>query len=54
MDVDHGDWAIDALAHLGADPAVVANAAKRAADAWWEFLDEREADAPVGAGSCAN
>jgi hypothetical protein len=54
MDVDHSDWAIDALAHLGADPAVVANAAKRAADAWWEFLDEREADAPVGAGSCAN
>jgi len=47
MDVDHGDWALDALAHLGADPAVVANAAKRGADAWWALLDEREADAPV-------
>jgi pyrroloquinoline quinone (PQQ) biosynthesis protein C len=54
MDADHGDWAIDALAHLGADPAVVANAAKRAADVWWAFLDEREADAPVTAGSCAS
>ena len=54
MDADHGDWAVDALAHLDADLRVVANAAKRAADAWWEFLDEREADAPVGAGSCAS
>jgi pyrroloquinoline-quinone synthase len=53
MDADHGDWAIDALARLDADPAVVAYAAKRAADAWWAFLDEREASAPVGAASCA-
>jgi pyrroloquinoline-quinone synthase len=53
MDADHGDWAIDALASLDADPSVVNQAAKRAADAWWAFLDEREADAPVGAGSCA-
>jgi pyrroloquinoline quinone (PQQ) biosynthesis protein C len=52
MDADHGDWAIDALARLDADPALVADAAKRAADAWWTFLDEREAAAPVGA-SCA-
>jgi pyrroloquinoline-quinone synthase len=51
MDADHGDWAIDALARLDADPAVVNQAAKRAADAWWAFLDEREASAPVGAGS---
>jgi pyrroloquinoline quinone (PQQ) biosynthesis protein C len=54
MDVDHGDWALDALARLDADPAVVANAAKRGADAWWALLDEREADAPVYAGSCAS
>ena len=52
MDADHGDWAIDALASLDADPAVVRVAAKRAADAWWTFLDECEAAAPVGA-SCA-
>jgi pyrroloquinoline-quinone synthase len=49
MDADHGDWAIEALTQLDADPAVVADAAKRAADAWWAFLDEREAAAPVGA-----
>ncbi|MGH9098230.1 MAG: TenA family transcriptional regulator [Acidimicrobiales bacterium] len=54
MDADHGDWAIDALAQLDADPALVNQAAKRAADAWWAFLDEREADAPVGVGSCAS
>ncbi|HWD52973.1 MAG TPA: iron-containing redox enzyme family protein [Acidimicrobiales bacterium] len=54
IDADHGDWAIDALARLDADPAVVNQAAKRAADAWWAFLDEREAAAPVGAGSCAS
>jgi pyrroloquinoline-quinone synthase len=54
MDADHGDWAIDALAQLNADPAVVSKAAKRAADAWWAFLDEREAAAPVGANSCAS
>ncbi len=54
MDADHGDWAIDALAQLDADPAVVNIAAKRAADAWWAFLDEREADAPVGVGSGAS
>ncbi len=54
MDADHGDWAIDALTHLEADPTAVAKAAKRAADAWWEFLDEREADAPVGAALCAS
>lgn len=54
MDADHGDWAIDALAQLDADPVVVHKAAKRAADAWWAFLDEREANAPVAAGSCAS
>jgi len=54
MDADHGDWAIEALTHLDADPDVVADSAKRAAYAWWAFLDEREADAPVGAGFCAS
>ena len=53
MDADHGDWAIEALTQLDADPDVVADAARLAADAWWAFLDEREADAPVGAGSRA-
>jgi hypothetical protein len=29
----------------GGEPATVATAARRAADAWWAFLDEREAAA---------
>ena len=44
MDVDHGDWAVEALAMLGADADEVADAARRAADAWWALLDEREAE----------
>ena len=44
MDVDHGDWAVEALAMLGADEAEVSDAARRAADAWWALLDEREAE----------
>jgi len=44
MDADHGDWAIQALADIGADPESVAEGAQRAADAWWALLDEREAE----------
>jgi pyrroloquinoline-quinone synthase len=44
MDIDHGDWAVEALAMLGADEAEVSDAARRAADAWWALLDEREAE----------
>ena len=44
MDADHGDWAIEALALMDADPQVVAEASRRAADAWWALLDEREAE----------
>jgi pyrroloquinoline quinone (PQQ) biosynthesis protein C len=42
----HADWSIDALTALDADPAAVCAAARIAADAWWAFLDEREALAP--------
>jgi hypothetical protein len=35
---------------LGAYPSEVADSARRGADAWWAFLDEREAQAPVSAG----
>jgi len=45
MDADHGDWSIEALNLLDADPAEVADASLRAADAWWALLDEREAEA---------
>ena len=48
MDEEHGEWAIEALFVLGADPAEVAESARRGADAWWAFLDEREAR--LGAG----
>jgi pyrroloquinoline-quinone synthase len=44
MDADHGDWAVEALAEMGAEPDEVADAARRAADAWWALLDEREAE----------
>jgi len=44
MDADHGDWAVEALALLGADEAEVTDASRRAADAWWALLDEREAE----------
>jgi pyrroloquinoline quinone (PQQ) biosynthesis protein C len=50
MDADHGDWAVDALTACGAPPAGVFDASRRAADAWWAFLDEREDEAPVSAG----
>ncbi len=38
----HADWSIDALAALEPDPSDVRAAAKVAADAWWDFLSERE------------
>jgi pyrroloquinoline-quinone synthase len=43
QEVAHADWSVEALADLGADPAVVLAAAKVAADGWWEFLSERDA-----------
>jgi pyrroloquinoline-quinone synthase len=46
MDAEHGEWALGALAELGANPDEVGEAAGRAADAWWAMLDEREAEAP--------
>ena len=49
QEVAHADWSIDALAALEADPSVVRAAAQVAADAWWDFLSEREALAPAGA-----
>jgi pyrroloquinoline quinone (PQQ) biosynthesis protein C len=49
MDADHGEWATESLDLLDADPATVAVAARRAADAWWAFLDEREAEAATSA-----
>ncbi len=49
LEADHGEWAVEALEALGADTDVVADAAQRAADAWWSLLDEREAEAALAA-----
>jgi pyrroloquinoline-quinone synthase len=43
---DHASWTLDAVVAAGGEPALVRTAARRAADAWWSFLDEREAAAP--------
>jgi pyrroloquinoline-quinone synthase len=47
IDEGHGDWMLEALGHLADGPLDVAPPARAAADAWWTFLDEREAAAPV-------
>jgi pyrroloquinoline quinone (PQQ) biosynthesis protein C len=44
VDARHGEWALDAIAATGAKG--LDRYARRAADAWWAFLDEREALAP--------
>jgi pyrroloquinoline-quinone synthase len=43
MDDDHAEWATAALDSMGADPDDVYASARRGAEAWWAFLDEREA-----------
>jgi len=46
----HGAWIVEALATLATDLDEVSRAATSAAEAWWAFLDEREAAKPtVGA-----
>lgn len=42
MERDHASWTLDAL--HDADPAQVGRAARTSADAWWAFLDDREAE----------
>jgi len=44
----HAEWSIDALTALEADPALIGTAARAAANAWWDFLCEREELAPAG------
>jgi pyrroloquinoline quinone (PQQ) biosynthesis protein C len=48
VDVEHGAWAIGALTTLGEAPNRLLPSIRLAADAWWGFLDEREAAAPAG------
>jgi pyrroloquinoline-quinone synthase len=49
QEAEHAAWSVDALAALEADPAVVRAAAQVAADAWWDFLTERDELAPASA-----
>jgi len=49
MDQDHARWGIEALAALGVPESRVISAARSAADAWWAFLDDREAAAAIPA-----
>jgi pyrroloquinoline quinone (PQQ) biosynthesis protein C len=47
VDETHGTWTVEALAGLASNADEVRTAADAAAAAWWAFLDEREAAAPV-------
>jgi pyrroloquinoline-quinone synthase len=47
QEVAHADWSLQALAALEVDPAAVRSAAQVAAQAWWDFLSEREELAPA-------
>lgn len=46
-DVVHAEWAMEALASAGNEPATLERSLRAAADAWWAFLDERELARPA-------
>jgi pyrroloquinoline-quinone synthase len=43
LDNDHAAWALEALAQSGVSAGVLGTTMRATADAWWLFLDEREA-----------
>ena len=45
LEARHADWSIEALCVLDVSSTEVADAVGRSAQAWWEFLDERESAA---------
>ncbi|HUZ44586.1 MAG TPA: iron-containing redox enzyme family protein [Acidimicrobiales bacterium] len=47
VDVRHGAWAWDALSSLTGAPEDLVPALRAGAEAWWAFLDERQALAPA-------
>jgi pyrroloquinoline quinone (PQQ) biosynthesis protein C len=49
MDQDHARWGIEAVAELGAPEGRLIGAARSAADAWWAFLDDRDAAVALSA-----
>lgn len=42
LDIEHRQWAMDAIVELGGDIDEVTAATREVAEAWWKFLDERE------------
>jgi pyrroloquinoline quinone (PQQ) biosynthesis protein C len=42
IEADHATWTMDGLASLNGDAEVISLGARRIADAWWNFLTERE------------
>jgi pyrroloquinoline-quinone synthase len=50
VDELHGAWMLEALGLVADGPDDVAGPATSASEAWWAFLDEREAAAPVLSG----
>jgi pyrroloquinoline quinone (PQQ) biosynthesis protein C len=49
VDETHGSWMLEALGALTDETTEISVPATAAAHAWWAFLDEREAAAPVSA-----
>lgn len=47
MDDDHARWGIEALVAMETPTSTLIGAARSAADAWWAFLDDREAAAAI-------
>jgi pyrroloquinoline-quinone synthase len=47
QEVAHAGWSTETLAVVDADAAVVYESARVAAEAWWDFLTEREELAPA-------
>jgi pyrroloquinoline-quinone synthase len=47
MDDDHARWGIEALVAMDTPSSTLIGAARSAADAWWAFLDDREAAAAI-------
>lgn len=42
IEADHASWTVEGLESLQGDAEVISHGARRIADAWWNFLTERE------------
>lgn len=48
LDADHARWAAEAISRLPVEAGQLYDAARQANQAWWSFLDQREACATAG------